>query len=251
MILGELTSSELTRLSPEAVLVVPIGATEQHGARLPVGTDTVVSEQVALRAAAGARAAVLVAPALAYGSSHHHLPYPGTLSLRGRTLLAVLGDLIESAARTGFRKVVVFNGHGGNDDLVRQAARDAVLDHEVTVAAASYWTLGGDRLVELARQAGIAHVPGHAGAFEAALLLGLGLPVREESARTPSLPGGTPPALPGAFVAEHDWIARINGTTDPVDPATPETGRRLLDHLVAEFTRLLDRFADLPRTSIG
>ncbi|MEU6411230.1 creatininase family protein [Microbispora sp. NPDC046933] len=242
-VLSELTSAELASLSPEATLVIPVGATEQHGSRLPVGTDAVVSECVAGMAAARTRSAVLVAPVLAYGSSHHHLPFAGTLSLRGRTLLVVLGDLLDSAARTGFRRIVVFNGHGGNDDLVRQAARDAVLDHDVTVAAASYWSLGGDRLATMAGEAGISHVPGHAGAFEAALLLGLGVPIAEDGTAPERAGGVLPMTADGVFVAEHGWIARMNGTTDPVTPATPEAGRRLLDHLVAEFAGFLDRFA--------
>ncbi|GAA5038196.1 creatinine amidohydrolase [Thermocatellispora tengchongensis] len=262
-VLGDLTSAELTGLPPGATLVIPVGATEQHGPRLPVRTDAVVSEQVALRAAAEAGPGVLVAPVLAYGSSHHHLPYPGTLSLRGRTLLAVLADLIDSAARTGFHRIVVFNGHGGNDDLIRQAARDAVLDHEITVAAASYWTLGGERLAELARAAGIHHVPGHAGAFEAALLLGLGIepvgsppwPQSPQGPQSPHSPGSSgssappadpPPPVERAFVAEHGWVARIDGTTDPVAPATPEAGRRLLDHLVHEFAAFLTAFSARP-----
>ncbi|WP_067177728.1 creatininase family protein [Microtetraspora niveoalba] len=242
-VLGELTSAELGRLAAEATLVIPVGATEQHGARLPVGTDAVVSERVALRAAAGVTAPpALVAPVLAYGSSHHHLPFPGTLSLSSGTLLAVLGDLVACAARTGFRRVVVFNGHGGNDDIIRQAARDAVLDHEITVAAASYWTLGGERLVELAREAGIHHVPGHAGAFEAALLLALGTPPAPASPDDPPPGTRTPLEIEGGFVAEHGWIAAINGATDPVAPATVEAGRRMLDHVVEAFTGFLTRF---------
>ncbi|WP_055479992.1 creatininase family protein [Sphaerimonospora mesophila] len=243
--LSALTSSDLARLSPQATLVIPIGATEQHGGELPVGTDATVSERLALLAAAAARAPVLVAPVLAYGSSHHHLPFAGTLSLRGRTLLAVLCDLIDSAARTGFRRIVVFNGHGGNDDIIRQAARDAVLDHDITVGAASYWTLGGDRLVELAAEAGIRHVPGHAGAFEAALLLGLDVPVGASSPASSPAAGVQPPVIAGGFIARHDWVARMNGVTDPVAPATPEAGRSLVDHLVAEFAGFLDRFAEI------
>ncbi|HEX4813001.1 MAG TPA: creatininase family protein, partial [Nonomuraea sp.] len=173
--LADLSSAEIAAVAGSAVLVLPVGAVEQHGATLPVGTDILVSTQIAARAAAGpADVPVLVAPGLPYGSSHHHLPLAGTLSLRSTTFLAVLADLLASAAATGFRAIVLWNGHGGNDDLIRQAARDAVLEHEIAVAAASYWTVGGDRLRELAHEAGIETVPGHAGAFEAALTLALG-----------------------------------------------------------------------------
>lgn len=238
--LAELSSPEIARAAPSAVLVVPVGATEQHGARLPAGTDALAAEQIAVRAAALARVPALVAPVLPYGSSHHHLPLAGTLSLRGTTFLAVLGDLLASAAVTGFRRIVLFNGHGGNDDLIRQAARDAVLEHPVAVGAASYWTLGGERLAELAAGAGIGHVPGHAGAFEAALTLALGA---AHSAEPPSEPAGPVRELSRGFAAEHGWIARMGGVTDPVSPATREAGERLLGHLVAEFAAYLEEFA--------
>ncbi|MEV0630889.1 creatininase family protein [Nonomuraea wenchangensis] len=239
--LAELSSPEIGRVAASAVLVLPVGAVEQHGAGLPTGTDALVSAEIAHRAAAPLTGVpVLVAPVLPYGSSHHHLPLPGTLSLRSRTLLAVLGDLIESAAVAGFRRIVLFNGHGGNDDLIRQAARDAVLDLPIAVGAASYWSLGGDRLAELAREAGITHVPGHAGAFEAALTLALGATLPAVSSSAPT----EPPREPAyGFAMEHGWIARMGGVTDPITPATREVGERLLDHLVTAFTAYLEAFA--------
>ncbi|WP_177241101.1 creatininase family protein [Nonomuraea wenchangensis] len=243
--LAELSSPEIGRVAASAVLVLPVGAVEQHGAGLPTGTDALVSAEIAHRAAAPLTGVpVLVAPVLPYGSSHHHLPLPGTLSLRSRTLLAVLGDLIESAAVAGFRRIVLFNGHGGNDDLIRQAARDAVLDLPIAVGAASYWSLGGDRLAELAREAGITHVPGHAGAFEAALTLALGATLPAASSSAPSSGPVEPPREPAyGFAMEHGWIARMGGVTDPITPATREVGERLLDHLVTAFTAYLEAFA--------
>ncbi|MEU6796656.1 creatininase family protein [Nonomuraea wenchangensis] len=248
--LAELSSTEIGRVAASAVLVLPVGAVEQHGAGLPTGTDALVSAEIARRAAASLTGVpVLVAPVLSYGSSHHHLPLPGTLSLRSRTLLAVLGDLIESAAATGFRRIVLFNGHGGNDDLIRQAARDAVLDLPIAIGATSYWSLGGDRLAELAREAGITHVPGHAGAFEAALTLALGCTLPAVPSSVPAEPPHEPAY---GFALEHGWIARMGGVTDPIGPATRETGERLLDHLVAAFTAYLEAFArDFRRQATG
>ncbi|HVL25890.1 MAG TPA: creatininase family protein, partial [Thermomicrobiales bacterium] len=86
---NELTRQELGALLPDAVVVLPTAATEQHGPHLATGHDTFTVVEIAERAAerAGDAATVIVAPALCFGSSDHHLPFGGTLSLRTETYL--------------------------------------------------------------------------------------------------------------------------------------------------------------------
>lgn len=91
--------------------VVPLGSTEQH-AGLSVGTDTILAERVALEAAEPL--GVPVFPALPYGVAPYFAAFPGTVTLRLSTYFAVIDDLLTSLARTGFRRVVFVNGHGGN-----------------------------------------------------------------------------------------------------------------------------------------
>lgn len=98
-------------LAEDDRLMVVIGATEQHG-YLSVLTDMLIPQ--ALAAAASEQTGVLVAPPLPFGSSPYFLDYPGTISLRMTTLLAVLEDVLRSAYSQGFRKFVLLNGHGGN-----------------------------------------------------------------------------------------------------------------------------------------
>ncbi|NUT55395.1 MAG: creatininase family protein, partial [Thermoleophilia bacterium] len=78
----ELTREELAELAPSALLVLPVGTTEQHGPHLATGTDALIAGAVAERAAAAAARpeTILLAPTLAYGASDHHLPFGGTLS---------------------------------------------------------------------------------------------------------------------------------------------------------------------------
>ena len=80
LLLHEFTRTELAALAPNALLVLPTGAIEQHGPHLPVGTDFFAVEYVARTAAAEAAAQipVLVTPTMPFGSSHHHLPFGGT-----------------------------------------------------------------------------------------------------------------------------------------------------------------------------
>ena len=95
-------------------LILVVGACEQHG-YLSLLTDVKIPQ--ALADAASKQTGVLVAPALNFGSSPYFLAYPGTLSFRLTTLMDAGEDLVRSAYRQGFRRILVLNGHGGNSGL--------------------------------------------------------------------------------------------------------------------------------------
>ena len=92
-------------------VVLPLGSVEQH-AYLSLAVDAVLAEQVAVEAAAPL--GVPVCPAQAYGYTPTYMAYPGTMTLRLETLIAVLTDLVTSLHHHGFRRIIVVNGHGGN-----------------------------------------------------------------------------------------------------------------------------------------
>jgi creatinine amidohydrolase len=100
-------------------IILPIGSTEQHGPNGLVGTDALCPEAIAW--ALGERHDVLVGPTQNLGMAQHHLAFPGTLSLRPSTLIAVLRDTLESLARHGFTQVFFLNGHGGNIATIKAA----------------------------------------------------------------------------------------------------------------------------------
>jgi mycofactocin precursor peptide peptidase len=106
-------------LPERPLLVVPLGAVEQHGHHLPLATDTTVACAVA-EAAVDALDCVLLAPALAYGASGEHEDFPGTISIGTEALTGLLVEYGRSACRWVGRLVVV-NGHGGNLDALRTA----------------------------------------------------------------------------------------------------------------------------------
>ncbi|MHB8689709.1 MAG: creatininase family protein [Solirubrobacteraceae bacterium] len=96
-----------------AIAVLPVGATEQHGAHLPTGTDTTLAEHVSV--AAAARTGDLVLPSLAYGCSLGHTNrWPGTISLMPVTMTAVVVEIGRWVHASGFTKLVIVNGHATN-----------------------------------------------------------------------------------------------------------------------------------------
>jgi mycofactocin precursor peptide peptidase len=119
-VLADLTWPEAGRLADAgAVLAVPVGATEQHGPHLPLSTDTDIAVALCDQLAA-ARPDVLVAPAVAYGSSGEHAGFAGTLSIGQDALETLLVELGRSASLT-FSRLLLVSTHGGNLVPVRRA----------------------------------------------------------------------------------------------------------------------------------
>lgn len=248
-LLQEITRGEAARRASGALAVLPVGATEQHGPHLPLGTDFLIVEHVARAAALRGRPNidVLVAPTFQIGSSHHHLSFGGTISLATEQYYGALRDMVTSLIGSGFRRIFIINGHGGNHEIIQLVVRDLALSHGCNLAAASYWELARKSLAEHSPDLG-ERLPGHAGAFETSLIMALHpdlvsnpLPHRtaEELART------TVPSAP--FRAErHGFWQSIDGFTDSPDQASAERGQQLLEIIIAAVAAALVSFAQLP-----
>ncbi|MCC7022594.1 MAG: creatininase family protein [Thermomicrobiales bacterium] len=250
LLLHELNRGEAAARAADALLVLPVGATEQHGPHLPLGTDVLIVEAIAREAARQARPDLdaIVAPTLPFGSSHHHLPFGGTISLATDRYYAALADMVESLITSGFRRLFILNGHGGNHEVVQLVARDLVLRYPVNIAAASYWDLAREVLASSASRDVLGgRFPGHAGDFETSVILALRpdlvgpLPRRDADALARA---GTP-ATP--FRAErHGFWRQIDGHTDSPHAATTERGQQLLDLIIPAVASAFRQFAAMP-----
>jgi creatinine amidohydrolase len=164
-------------------LMLVLGSCEQH-AYLSLLTD--VKIPLALADAAAEQTGVLMAPTLNFGCSPYFMGYPGTLSLRVSTLLDVAEDLVRSAYRHGFRRILVLNGHGGNDPARVRLYEVATDLPDLRLAWYAWWT--AHSVQEVAQRHEIK--PAHANWLEAFPFTQVGeLPV--EPKVPPSIPGLT------------------------------------------------------------
>lgn len=118
-----LASSSWNEVPKRSLVLVPLGSTEQHGPHLPLSTDTLIAEQVAVAVAEKLSSEdggpIMVAPPLAYGASGEHQAFAGTVSIGQEALRVVLVEIIRSVS-TWARRIVLVNGHGGNVGTVQQ-----------------------------------------------------------------------------------------------------------------------------------
>jgi creatinine amidohydrolase len=165
----EMTSAQLAdriAVDRDCVALIPVGATEQHGPHLPVGTDTIIATALA-DAAAGEVAVVL--PPLAFGASYFHgIRLAGTVAFSGEATAAAAGRVAEACADSGFRRLLFVNGHVGN-----AAPLWIACDHfrrefpELRIGVMQWWDLNPD----IARRATEDAVDWHANAAETSLML--------------------------------------------------------------------------------
>jgi creatinine amidohydrolase len=254
---GTLTRAEIAAARDEGALpVLPVGSVEQHADHLPVDTDSVSAFRVALAAAERCTEPhVLVLPSPGFGFSPHHRAFAGTITLSLATFVGLVSDVAESLHHTGFRRLLVVNGHGGNHGPLT-AACTALISRGLGVGFVNYFSPGEKEWLAAlpGEQCGV----GHACAFETALQLVLRTPV--EAKRIAERIRGLPPRLTPSYLggqapdplkpAGASWAAifpagDVGYIGDPA-AATAEAGDALLEASVAALARFYADFAAAP-----
>jgi creatinine amidohydrolase len=147
--LYEMTSAEVAAaLERTTTILIPVGATEDHGAHLPLGTDMFEAREICRRAAAALAAQecpVVIGPTIPFGVSTFHMGFPGTVTLTSSTLILVLKEVMHSLYQHGFRNLCLIHGHDGNLPQMMVAAQDVVNETPDSTVVVMNW------MVELAR----------------------------------------------------------------------------------------------------
>jgi creatinine amidohydrolase len=170
MIWDQLTSRQLGSLSRHIPVLLPIAATEQHGAHLPVATDHLIASYFVRQLHDRIPDDVLILPTMTVGCSQHHMAFPGTLTFSHQTLISVIIDILESVVAHGFTNLVIFNSHGGNLAVGQVALEQFGARHpECQVVFATWWRIAAETLLGIT-ETGRGGV-GHACEFETSLIM--------------------------------------------------------------------------------
>ncbi len=252
----EMTWTEIAALRERTpVAVIAVGAVEQHGPHLPLATDAAIAEGFLAETARRVPETldVLVLPVQQIGKSDEHLSFPGTLTLSAETLIRAWVEIGESVARAGVRRLVIVSSHGGNSEVMGIVARELRLRRAMLAVATAWHRFGRPEGLFDAEE--IRHGI-HGGDVETSLMLhfrpdlvrrdraGDFVPASVEMARDFAWLRATGPA-PFAWMTED---LHPLGACGNAGLATAEKGRRLAEHIAAEFVRLLE---DVRRFDLG
>lgn len=238
--LEELTHAEVKALEVQ-VLVLPIGSCEPHGYHLPYINDTQTVGMVAVRAAAQAResgAKVLVLPVMPYGVNVNLVSVPLAQSIRPATMMAFVKDVVDTAAQQGIRKILIVNGHGGNQTTLASTLRELHAAYPRVFVALTYtgelWTGSTAKLFPRPGAAG------HASEVETAIALAL-YPEKVRMEQAVAARQGTlklPIPAYVTFVSPWKPLTDTTGSGDP-RPARAEDGRKVVEAMVERLSRFI------------
>jgi creatinine amidohydrolase len=231
MVLDEVTMPEYERgLAASRTVLIPFGSLEEHGAHLPLGTDTLQVVEVCRRAAE--RTGAHLAPAVPYGVCRSTREHPGTVGISTATLKALVRDLVRDFHRHGMHRFMLISGHAGKTHLAAlvdagEQLLEELPDVRVSVVSEYHEMLAAGRgVVETEDDS-------HAGEIETARVLHL----------RPALVQGTSPAewpsFPHALLVRDKLRCWPGGVWGDPGKATAEKGRRLVELAVERVVALL------------
>ena len=243
----ELKWPTVQSMDKQIPVLIPLGSVEQHGYHLPLVTDTAQVVAIAEGVEARLGDCVLLLPTLWLGSSHHHLAFPGTLSVRPSLYSQVLQELTISILRAGFRRIFFLNGHGGNEIPASQALGELVatddLAQHALLAMANWWSVGKPDQKRLQLESPSIT---HACEFETSLMLHL-----QPSLVDVSQAVDVAPAIDSTWLTGDKRIALFrrfasmtpSGNLGKPTAATPGKGEAILRDVIDDVVRFLEEFS--------
>lgn len=237
-----------TLAEQDAVIILPVGQTEEHGPHLPVGCDVIISQDTAKHLARQAQKEmpVLVMPTIWAGYSGKGLAkWPGLITLPPEIVIATVENVVVSLVASGFKKVLVMNSHGHHEGILRVAARKIADRCDVTLVISNIWRMA-EGIVQEVRDSDEGG-SNHAGEYETSLLLAMEKRVDMSHAKDE-------PVKPHSRYVGGDIITRHNakvfwstwghtssktGTYGCPTKASVSKGKKIMDATVHEYLELL------------
>jgi creatinine amidohydrolase len=245
--LSQMTSVEFAEAQKSIrIALVPVGATEQHGPNLAMGTDYVIAHRFCQRIAAQIHPTAVVVPPVPIGLSYHHMGFAGTLTFSPETFTAVCVDIARSLKQQGIGHVLFVNGHNGNSAVLNVAVTKIRYDLGMQAAVAFWFQQASD----VVRKAGKTERFGHACEVETSVLMALQRDMVREDALEPG--DLTPVHLKHAFNNQpffhtvpmpfHEQT--LNGVFGDARLASREVGERIVAAAVERTVAFIETFID-------
>ncbi len=240
MKLVEMSWPMVESLDRDTPIVIPVAALEQHGKHMPVFTDSMLLGEITRRAHEQLSEQVVLAPLMWLGNSHHHMDFPGTVSAEPRLWIDLAAGLLDNFITHGFRRLVMVNGHGGNDVPGRQATfelRQKYRDRkDLLLLFATYWSLADpqDTIADLDQSQ-----MGHACEWETSMILKIRPDLVHELESVEDVPFGDP-FLP----AQRAWVMPDRSEPGHIGcprKATADKGEQLLQAFADGLAGFLHR----------
>ncbi len=230
------------------IALIPIGATENHGTHLALGTDHMVPSRLAEMIEE--RTGILVTPPVPYGVSDHHNGFCGTISIGYEGLYITVNAIVESLYRAGIRRFVFLNGHGGNNPVLSRIALEVSQKGYGAAACINWWSLAGQLNPEWKG--------GHGGGQETAAMLAIDPSTVDMSLIEDFTHGNLNAALPHVTIgsvefegAIIDMVRDVKAVTpagwfgpDHPSTATEEWGREMLQRVADYCVKFIEAFRE-------
>ena len=244
----------------QVVAVLPVAATEQHGPHLPVSVDATLVDGVvnASLPHLSADLPVLFLPTQHIGKSNEHIRFPGTLTLSAQTIISLWMDIGRSVARSGIKKLVLLNSHGGQASIMDIVARDLRTEHDLIVYSANWYNLPlGDAVMGLfpahEHRFGI-----HAGDIETSMMLALrekyvDMAQAQNFHSTSQDRAAQYPVLGNGSSAKLGWQMQdynAMGAAGNAAAATAAKGQALIHAAGLQLANLLKEVSELPLSTL-
>lgn len=247
-VLETMTITDVAAFRPK-VVVIPLGSTEPHGPHLPYGTDTITAASVAKQAVLRANengARVLLLPALPIGNNVNFKKFPFACRISVRTLMSIIGDLVNFAVEEGVRKIVFVNGHGGNIAAINAALREVFdrFQEEIFVCAVDTGVGAGETYQRLFKDGSP-----HAGDHETCQIMHLAGDLVNRAALAPQPMHS--PLLHSLKDGSCSWVKAWHrlmpsSSGGRPDAATPEKGEEFFNAGVQGLANLLLELNNAP-----
>lgn len=231
-------------LKTAEIAIIPVGAHEQHGPHLAESCDAVRAREFSKLAAEKLYPYVLITPTLNMGISYHHMPFPGTITLRPQTMIELLRDICNSLKQHGIKKFLFLNSHGGNTTTLDIATKVLHNEMNIETAQVKYTDLAPKSLEKYIKSEEYGHSCEREVSEALYLIPEIVKKDKIEKGKTKKFPiDNVSPVSGGPFTMGYDWNQKsINGALGDATKANEKIGKAIVEEALENLEKFIDDY---------